>query len=99
MSFGDHKPIETLAMVILESLDGTSTVEQPATVEYNAVHGNYYALLGLERGSTREEILDAVESLRAKCSMLSAQAVAALDNAETILLDPSLRARYDATLD
>lgn len=96
MDFDGHKPIESLALAVLETLSGVRSVESGASVEYHATSGNYYALLGVERGSTGEDIARALELLRDKKPPFHVQA--ALDNAEAILLDPELRARYDATL-
>lgn len=96
MNDNAHTPIEALALAVLEALNGRRSDESTASVEYHATHGNYYALLGVERGSRSEDIVQTLERLREQNPPFHVQA--ALDNAESILLDPELRARYNATL-
>lgn len=96
MTRDEHKPIESLAMALLDTLNGTQNAPPSASAAYHALEGNYYGLLGLERGSTCDQIMAALCRLRTRDS--SFPVLSALDNAETVLLDPELRARYDATL-
>lgn len=99
MAYDDRTPIETLATVILDTFTGTEPTRSAASLTYNAAHGDYYTLLGLERDSTRAEVEGALAKARQHPDAGDPQVAAALDNAESVLLNAGLRARYDASLD
>lgn len=99
MIHDDRTSIETLAMVILDTFTGAEPTHSAASLAYHAANGDYYTLLGLERASTREEVEGALATARQHPDSRDPQVAAALDNAESVLLNTDLRARYDASLD
>lgn len=99
MSMDDKVPIETLAMAVLESLGASASVGLAIALEEKVLQVDYYALLSLPRASSAPDIAAAIERCRSCSPRLAFHVVAALDNAEAILLHPERRAHYDATLD
>lgn len=99
MSFDEKVPIERLALSVLESLGAGSSAGLAIALEEKALNVDYYALLSVPRATSAEDIAAALERCRNCFPRLAFHVIAALDNAEAVLLHPERRAQYDATLD
>lgn len=97
MPKSEHQAIESLALAALQSLGDVRAGTTDRTLEYHATHSDYYTLLGIDRDSDVATIRASLEALRDQPN-LSLSLRAALHNAAAVLLDPALRARYNATL-
>lgn len=97
MPTSEHKAIESLALTALQSLGDLRSDSIDRALEYHATHSDYYTLLGIERDSDVAMIRASIQALREHPDT-SFSLRAALHNAEVVLMDPVLRARYNATL-
>lgn len=93
----EHQAIESLALAALQSLGDERTDLNDGALEYHATHSDYYTLLRIDADSDVETIRSAIETLQDQPDN-SPTLRAALHNAAAVLLDPALRARYNATL-
>lgn len=98
MTSDSRIPIETLALSVLESLGGHVSNAAAPSLEQMVKSRDYYAMLQVSPLAEPHEIEEAIFALRSSSTRLSFHVRESLDNAETVLLSPELRARYDASL-
>lgn len=98
MALDARKPIETLALSVLESLGGRAPDDRPETLDHTATSRDYYTLLRISPSASEGAIRDAIENLRSGSTTLPFHVRVTLENLELVLLNPELRARYDASL-
>lgn len=93
-----RNPIESLALSVLESLGGNTTDVSAPTPERAALARDYYTFLNVSPTASFPEIQQALDDARSASTKPSFYVMQALENAESVLLNAELRARYDASL-